>query len=345
MEVIFSHQTVIGGPGIGSIAYQTTLALHKAGFLKKAVCEAVMRDILKNIPENKFLTLGSSNIREYHIKDLFFDSVASLFDFKCDIFHGWGGASLHQMVSSGKAKKIIEGSSTHPNYRLKLKNLGINIHPITYKRMMAEFGLADCIFCPSEFARETYEDEKLSTMLVPYGVDLDKFKPNPVKHNNFRILFIGDNFNRKGLPELFAAWKNLDLKNAELWIRADVDIPVNNRYNVKVLERTSDTSKYYNECDVFSMPSFEEGLALVLSESMACGIPVITTKQSGWFGQDGKHGFLIKPDPDDIARAIQYYYDNPDEAKKHGRAGRLLAEKYSWENYAQTLISSYSKLM
>lgn len=65
--------------------------------------------------------------------------------------------------------------------------------------------------------------------VVPFGVDIEKFKP--IKKDyivTFKVAFSGNVNNRKGIPYLIRAWKELNLKNAELNIYGRVYPEVKN---------------------------------------------------------------------------------------------------------------------
>ncbi|MCX5706528.1 MAG: glycosyltransferase family 4 protein [Candidatus Omnitrophica bacterium] len=65
---------------------------------------------------------------------------------------------------------------------------------------------------------------------------------------------------------------------------------------------------YYNLCDVFVMPSKEEGFGIVFLEALACGKPVITGNKDGSREAllDGRLGTLINPDNiEEIISAVQ----------------------------------------
>lgn len=64
---------------------------------------------------------------------------------------------------------------------------------------------------------------------------------------------------------------------------------------------------YYNLCDLFIMPSKQEGLGIVFLEALACGKPVIAGNQDGSREAllDGKLGLLVNPDDiNEITEAI-----------------------------------------
>ena len=75
---------------------------------------------------------------------------------------------------------------------------------------------------------------------------------------------------------------------------------------------------HYNLCDVFAMPSKQEGFGIVYLEAMACGKPVLAGNQDGSVDAlcQGALGALVDPDSvDDIAQTliqiIQGNYPNP----------------------------------
>jgi glycosyltransferase involved in cell wall biosynthesis len=62
--------------------------------------------------------------------------------------------------------------------------------------------------------------------------------------------------------------------------------------------------KYYNQASVFVIASIEEGLALVMAQAMACGLPIIATDNTGAADlfDDGVEGFIV---PIKSAQAIR----------------------------------------
>jgi glycosyltransferase involved in cell wall biosynthesis len=87
------------------------------------------------------------------------------------------------------------------------------------------------------------------------------------------------------------------------------------------------------------LPSLEEGQALFVWEALASGLPCIVTKETGAIFTEGKEGFYVPArDSKKLAESIQYYYDNPSEVSKMGKAARVFAEEHPWERFRKELL-------
>jgi glycosyltransferase involved in cell wall biosynthesis len=82
---------------------------------------------------------------------------------------------------------------------------------------------------------------------------------------------------------------------------------------------------YYEAADVFCLPSFQEGLPVVLMEAMAFGVPVVATRIMGVpeLVDDGVSGVLVTAARvDELATALDELLDDPARAEAIGRVGR-----------------------
>jgi len=73
---------------------------------------------------------------------------------------------------------------------------------------------------------------------------------------------------------------------------------------------------------------FDEDYGYVTLEAMLSSKPVLTCTDSGGpleFVQDGETGWIVVPDPEAVAQALDRAYAAPDQTRQMGRAGR---EKY-----------------
>jgi len=96
-------------------------------------------------------------------------------------------------------------------------------------------------------------------------------------------------------------------------------------------------------------PNHVRALPNKLFEYMAAGLPVIASDFHLWKGivEGNRCGLCVNPlDPNDIAQAIEYLIDHPDEARRMGENGRrAVEEKYSWESEARVLLDLYRQLV
>ena len=81
--------------------------------------------------------------------------------------------------------------------------------------------------------------------------------------------------------------------------------------------------------DVFCLPSFAEGVPVVLMEAMALGVPVVTTRVMGIpeLVEDGVSGLLVAPGSrGELAGALQRLIDDAQLRAALGEAARRRVE-------------------
>ncbi|MEO8187734.1 MAG: TIGR03088 family PEP-CTERM/XrtA system glycosyltransferase [Burkholderiaceae bacterium] len=108
-------------------------------------------------------------------------------------------------------------------------------------------------------------------------------------------------------------------------------------------ERT-DIPEIMRGLDCFVLPSRGEGISNTILEAMACGIPVVATRVGGnaELVEEGVTGRLVSAaDPAALAAAIVSYFEKPELAHQHGRAGRSrIEESFSLDR----MVDSYHEL-
>jgi len=85
---------------------------------------------------------------------------------------------------------------------------------------------------------------------------------------------------------------------------------------------------YYADAQLFCLPTFAEGLGVVLIEAMACALPVVSTRVMGVpeVVEDGETGLLVSPGrPDLLAGALARLALAPELREQMGAAGRRRA--------------------
>jgi glycosyltransferase involved in cell wall biosynthesis len=105
----------------------------------------------------------------------------------------------------------------------------------------------------------------------------------------------------------------------------------------------------YKGAAVFVMLSrMAEGLPLVFFEAMACGKPVIGTRNGGTpeILSHQNTGLLVEHNrPEEVAAAIRWSLANPAESEEMGRRGYELVKNYDWQAVASCYLELYRRLL
>jgi glycosyltransferase involved in cell wall biosynthesis len=162
-----------------------------------------------------------------------------------------------------------------------------------------------------------------------------------------RFLFAGALTQRKGLADLFAAMKMVNSDQAELVVMGSPILPMRfyrKEYDGFVFEPPRAHAAVLHlmrSCDVLVLPSIVEGRALVQQEAMACGLPLIVTRNAG--GEDliveGQTGFLVPAgQPAALAEKIEWFIENRGKLPGMSAAARAKAAELTWLAYGELIL-------
>lgn len=99
---------------------------------------------------------------------------------------------------------------------------------------------------------------------------------------------------------------------------------------------------FYQGASAFLYPSFYESFGIPLLESMACGIPVISSRRGAIPEVAGDAAFLVDPDsPDEIASAISSIVNYKSVFQKLQTRGLMRVKLFSWNNTAVRTLAVY----
>lgn len=200
------------------------------------------------------------------------------------------------------------------------------------------------------------------TFIIPgSGVDLNRFKPDPVNINSrqFIFLYLGRLHPDKGIREFLLAAKILSQEQANLrfWVAGDLlEADYKNGYEEIVhllhsipkldyLGKKSEVATLLKQVHFVVLPTYREGMSRSLMEAMAMCKPVIASNVAGVneLITDGVEGFLVPAkDIQSLSNAMVRMSQLTDEQyKSMGAAGRLKIESF-YSN--QKVCEAYSEL-
>ena len=105
---------------------------------------------------------------------------------------------------------------------------------------------------------------------------------------------------------------------------------------------------YYQMADIFTLPSYTEGLPLVVIEAMACGLPVVVSTAGGIpeLVKNNFNGFLVPPkDKEILTEKLEILVDNDILRKNFGlNALETVDDEFNIEKKVNDLIMVYKEL-
>lgn len=171
--------------------------------------------------------------------------------------------------------------------------------------------------------------------LVHCGVEPDRYRRPPSGAGD-RLLFVGRLVAAKGLPVLLAALALARRERPSLSLAVVGDGPDRPALEAEAqalglggsvsflgYRNQEQVADLLSESSALVLPSFAEGVPVVLMEAMAAGLPVVATRIAGIpeLVEDGVSGLLVPPgDEEALARAILGVMASP--AGRMGEAGR-----------------------
>lgn len=245
---------------------------------------------------------------------------------------------------------------------------------IYIERCLIGDGASSCFLPVSTIAMEAfrreYENLPGRWQIIHPGVDMARFS-SPDRNDcraeirgcygigadDFLILFVGMNFEVKGLDTIIAAVAKARAMRPE----ANIRLLVVGRGDVKKYGKIAESAgiagavtfagtqhggleRFYRAADVFALFSAFDTFGMVVLEAMAAGLPVIVSPNVGAkdLVEEGINGFVLPDfrDADAAANRMIGLLDI-DRRKAMGAAAQAKAGEQTWERLAEQMESLY----
>jgi len=224
------------------------------------------------------------------------------------------------------------------------------------QRCDEEWALADIVIVNSNLTRDTYAAAGFDVgkvRVIPLGfppvIADEPFQP-PERLQPLHVLWAGNFSVSKGAHYLLAALKSPALrKNLRVTVFGKQLLPAEAIAGFEDVIEFHGTVPHtqlfaiYRRADVLVLPTLSDGFAMVVSEAMSQGLPVITTDWAGaaQFIVPGKNGLLVPVrDPEALAETLSSCAARPEQLRAMGVAARETALRWQWSDYRQTIAAA-----
>jgi len=207
-------------------------------------------------------------------------------------------------------------------------------------RLDEKIARARFVACISHFARSqamafSRPDHWGKLHIVHCGVDPARYD-GPAPDAPAHLLFVGRLATVKGVPVLLEAMQGLIADHPGLRLTLVGDGPERAALEVRAqglgdhvdfagYRSQDEVTALLREATALVLPSFAEGLPVVLMEALAARVPVVTTRIAGVaeLVENGVSGMLVPPgDAAALRKALARLLDDPEMRRRMGEAGR-----------------------
>ena len=226
------------------------------------------------------------------------------------------------------------------------------------KTARARFVACISHFCRSQIMLFSDPAHWHKLAVVRCGVEPARYGQTPRTQFGQHVLFVGRLAAVKGVPLLLEAFARLREPHGDARLTLVGDGPERATLEARAADlgldeavqftgyRTQDeVAALLAGADMLVLPSFAEGLPVVLMEALASRIPVIATPVAGVseLVRDGETGLLVPPgDIDSLTAALDRLLGDPELCRRLGEAGRaVVLEQHDVAREAEKLLKLF----
>jgi glycosyltransferase involved in cell wall biosynthesis len=231
---------------------------------------------------------------------------------------------------------------------------------------------AAVIFTAEEERRQAVYSHERPEWIVPVGLDASRFERLPAP-GTFRaafpaiggpfLLFLGRLSPQKGLDLLLAAFQRLLASHPDLWLV--IAGPDYRGYEAEVREMTRSLGLEHRvvfpglldhdaklaalvDAERFVLPSYAENFGVVITEALACGLPVVISDKVNIHRElaDAGVATVVQCTVESVAAGIRASLaDNDLRPRMRTMGPAVVRARYTWDAIVPMLIEKYKELL
>jgi glycosyltransferase involved in cell wall biosynthesis len=245
------------------------------------------------------------------------------------------------------------------------------LYDVSRFRLAEKADSAAAVACISDFARSQVmafasEERWPRFEIVHCGLDPEEFVPaagaEAADADTLRVLCVGRLVSFKGQSLLIEAIGRLRAEGVDARVeligegpsragleRRAEELSLGEAVRFSGAVGQDEIRERYAAADVFCLPSFAEGVPVVLMEAMAMELPVVTSRVMGIaeLVDDGESGYLLPPGRvDELCGALRRLAEDPALRAQLGAAGRKkVVAEFDVRESGRTLAAMFARIL
>lgn len=270
------------------------------------------------------------------------------------------------------ARRVVTSLNTHIQHldrvmRDESRRVGATtplfVSPRMVHRVLDELNRASAIRVCSDHARQTFLDHGVAAdrvHAIPIGIDLEHFHPVDKTDDVFRVLVVSSVTPRKGVHYALEAFERAQLPNTEMviiggtgdaWSRRLIEDYTRRCANIRLEHRDvsrEPVGQHYGRASVLVHAAVEDGFGLVIPQALACGRPVVATRESGASEvvRDGETGFVVPArDVDVLVDRLRLLHSDATLREHMGHRAPATVAHLSFAAHAERMCEFYRQVL
>jgi glycosyltransferase involved in cell wall biosynthesis len=379
VRVLFSFPLRLGADRICGIAWQQVNGLVAAGADVLAFPASISRAVAPSVRVSTTLATGKlrlpyrivGTMRAVALHDHIVARRLNKLAGQIDIVHTWPTGALKTLKAAAKLgiPTVLERCNAHTGYAMEIvqqecDRLGVALPPDhehafnaeKLRKEEEECRLATCLLCPSDFVLKTHRDKGYSGQRLArhmYGYDEKVYYPSNEPREPKRgvtMLFVGVCAVRKGVHYALEAWLRSPASKDGTFLIAGEFLPAYREKlasmlahpSVRVLGHRNDVPELMRQSDILTLPSIEEGSALVTSEGRASGCVLLVSDATGAVCRHMENGLMHRVgDVEALTQHVTMLHEDRALLERLRAASLRTASEITWTAAGVKLLEVY----